>query len=65
MEELYEYIKGKLDEMYKSQESTITIDMNHAFRLYHNICYMKQIKSIIQFQEDIYDDNKGRDGEVR
>ena len=63
MEELYEYIKGKLDEMYKSQESRITIDMNHAFRLYHNICYMKQIKSIIQFQEDIYDDNAGRSAE--
>lgn len=63
MDELYEYLKEKLDEMYEKKQSTITIDMNHAFRLYHNVCYMKQIKGIIRFQEDMCDN--GRSNERR
>lgn len=51
MDELYQYMKKKLDEMRMEGEDVIDIDMDHAFRLFHTICYMKQIRGIITFQE--------------
>lgn len=58
MDELYQYMKKKLDEMRMEGEDVIDIDMDHAFRLFHTICYMKQIRGIIAFQEDMCDSGR-------
>ena len=51
MDELYEYMNWKLAEMYQNGRGDINIDMTHAFLIYHLICYMKQIRGIVN-QED-------------
>ena len=58
MDELYEYLKGKLDFMRECAEDKVMIDMDHAFRLYHTVCYMKQIRGIIEFQDETNDDGR-------
>ena len=58
MDELYEYLKEKLNEMYGGAGDGIVIDMKHAFRLYHTICYMMQIRGIIEFQDDMCDNGR-------
>ena len=52
MDELYGYLKEKLEQMRKQKDSEIWIDMDHAFRLFHTVCYMKQIRGIIEFQDE-------------
>lgn len=52
MDELYEYMKERLDLMRKIGSSKVPIDMDHAFQLFHMICYMKQIRGIIEFQDE-------------
>ena len=58
MDELYEYMRESLEDMRKSGDDVVTIDMNHAFRLYHTVCYMKQIRGIIEFQDDACENGK-------
>lgn len=53
MEELYSYMKVKIAEMYECGGSTVAIDVYHAFRIYHLICRMKQIKGIINQDDDM------------
>ena len=53
MDELYEYMKEKLESMRRHGEDRVEIDMDHAFRLFHMVCYMKQIRGIIEFQDDL------------
>ena len=52
MDELYEYMKEKLESMRRQGDGRVEIDMDHAFRLFHTVCYMKQIRGIVEFQED-------------
>ena len=52
MDELYGYLKEKLEQMRKQGKSQVEIDMDHAFRLFHMVCYMKQIRGIIEFQDE-------------
>lgn len=53
MDELYEYLKGKLDEMREDGSHKVVIDSEHALRLFHTVCYMKQIRMIVAFQDDV------------
>ena len=53
MSELYEYLKNLISEMYADGKTEIVIDMAHAFRIYHLICDMKQIRNIISQEEDM------------
>ena len=52
MDELYEYMKEKLELMRSQGDFKMNIDMEHAFRLFHTVCYMKQIRGIIEFQDE-------------
>jgi uncharacterized protein (UPF0262 family) len=52
MDEPYEYMKERLEQMRERGEDKVKIDMEHAFRLFHTVCYMKQIRGIIDFQEE-------------
>ena len=54
MDELYEYMSQKLAEMYESAIGSIYIDSTHAFRIYHLICNMKQIRGIINQEDDMW-----------
>ena len=53
MEELYNYMKVKIAEMYECGGSLVAIDMYHAFRLFHLICRMKQINGILNQDDDM------------
>ena len=53
MDELYEYLKWKLDVMRKDGSNKVVIDSEHALRLFHTVCYMKQIRMIVEFQDDV------------
>jgi len=46
MEELYEYLKRKREEMHRSGVYTVTIEFEEFAKIYELVCYMKQIKSI-------------------
>jgi len=46
MEELYEYMNKKNEEMYKSKDMTVTINFPEFAKLYQMVCYMKQIREI-------------------
>ena len=47
MDEMYEYIGKKLDEMLANKALTVTIDFSHLANMYQLVCYMKQIRRII------------------
>ena len=53
MNELYEYLSSVRDQMYASGKKTVEIDMDHLFWLHRVVCYMLQIKNIINFDDDI------------
>lgn len=53
MKELYEYMKGKRDMMLLANEDSVTIDMSHFFRLYQTVCFMIQIRNIVNYDEDM------------
>ena len=57
MDELYEYLKEKINDM-RGTNTWIAVDMEHAFRLFHMVCYMKQIRGIIEFQDDMCENGK-------
>lgn len=51
MDELYEYMKEKIAKM---DAEEIRIDTAHAFRLYQLICFMKQIRGIINQEDEMW-----------
>ena len=53
MRELYDYMGKARKQMYASGEQSVTIDSAHFFRLYQAVCYMQQIKSIVNFDDDM------------
>ena len=53
MDELYEYLSRKRDEMVKSGAKKVKIDMRHLFRIFQTVCFMKQIRSIVNYDEDL------------
>lgn len=58
MDELYEFLKESLGNMRIAKDNMIVIDMDHALRLFHMVCYMKQIRGIIEFQDDSCENGK-------
>ena len=50
MDELYEYLKDKVE----NGGDSINIDLSHAFRLYQLICFMKQIRGIVNNEDDMW-----------
>ena len=48
MDELYAYMRTKLKEMQESREGTVTIDCVEFMQLMKMLCYMKQIRRIVE-----------------
>ena len=65
MDELYDYLQQSLSQMRRLNDDFIEIDMDHALRLFHMICYMKQIRGIIEFQDDSCENGKHGKENVR
>ena len=61
MDELYEFLKESLGNMRIAKDNMIVIDMDHALRLFHMVCYMMQIRGIIKFQDDMCADGRKKD----
>ena len=51
MNELYSYLSDIRDDMYLTGKKTVEIDMEHFFKIHRTVCYMLQIKSIINFED--------------
>ena len=52
MDELYEYLRERRDEMFATGSENVTIDMQHLFMIFQAVCFMKQIRSIVNYEED-------------
>ena len=48
MEELYVYMRAKLKEMHEKREGTVEIDCVEFMQLLKMVCYMKQIRRIVE-----------------
>ena len=48
MDELYIYMRAKLKELQESRESTVEIDCVEFMQLMKMLCYMKQIRRIVE-----------------
>lgn len=48
MDELYRYMRAKLDEMYDSRSQTVEIDCIEFMQLMKMLCYMRQIRRIVE-----------------
>lgn len=53
MDELYQYMKKKLEEMRGSLSTTIPVDYVEFAKMYQLVCYMKQIKSIVNDLDEV------------
>ena len=54
MDELYEYLKNELARMQANAGTGIVIDTSHAFRLYQLVCFMKQIRAVVNQEDDMW-----------
>lgn len=52
MNELYDYLSQKRDEMCATHGNTVEIDVKHLFKIHQTICFMMQIRNIVNFDED-------------
>lgn len=52
MKELYKYLSQKRDEMCSERKSTVEIDVKHLFKIHQTVCFMMQIRNIVNFDED-------------
>ena len=51
MDEMYEYMKTKLEEMRKEKKTEITMNFADAAKLFQIICYVRQIRFIMEGME--------------
>lgn len=51
MDELYKLMSKKLDDMRKEQKTEITLDYADASKLFRLVCYMCQIRFIVDGME--------------
>ena len=51
MKEIYDYMVGVMQGFYGSGAKAVEIDAGHFFRLYHLVCYMMQIRNIVNQSE--------------
>ena len=49
MDEMYVYLKEKLNKMRKNQDTTTEVDFKTLSEMYQIICFMKQIKEIMDW----------------
>ena len=47
MDELYRYMKNKLEEMHENRSLTVEIDCIEFMQMLKMLCYMMQIRTII------------------
>ena len=47
MDEMYDYMKTKLEEMRKNKLLSVNMDFAEFARLFQLVCYLKQIKYIM------------------
>ena len=47
MDELYEYMSKKLEEMRERRTTSVSVDYVEFAKLYHLVCYMRQMKMLI------------------
>ena len=52
MKELYDYLSLKRDEMFEAGENTVEIDVKHLFKIHQMVCFMLQIKGIVNFDDE-------------
>jgi hypothetical protein len=52
VDELYEYMKEKIARVRSGEE--VSIDTAHAFRMFQLVCFMKQIRGIINQEDDMW-----------
>ena len=50
MDEIYVYLKSKLDEMRKEKKDTVVMDFQKVAELYQIVCFMKQIRTIVNWK---------------
>lgn len=48
MDKLYEYMKAKMREMHENRSSTVEIDCVEFMQMLKVLCYMKQIRRIVE-----------------
>lgn len=48
MDELYIYMRAKLKEMQEKRSSTVEIDCVEFMQMLKTICYMRQIRRIVE-----------------
>lgn len=48
MDEMYEYMKNKLENMRKEKKTEITVDFAEAAKIFQLICYVRQIRFIVE-----------------
>ena len=48
MDELYIYMRAKMQEMHEKRESKVEIDCVEFMQLMKMLCYMKQIRRIVE-----------------
>ena len=53
MNELYGYLSRIMAEMHAGHKTTAEIDMEHLFKAFRVVCHMMQIRSIVNFDEDV------------
>ena len=51
MDEMYDYMNRKLDEMRRKGETKIVVDFVDFAKMYELVCFMKQIRHIINGNE--------------
>ena len=49
MDELYAFLKYKLEEMRKEKKDTVEIDYYKVAQMYQVVCFMKQIGEIVDW----------------
>ena len=53
MDELYEYLRRKRDGMYAEGASAVVIDTAHLFRIMQTVNFFRQIRNIVNYDEDL------------
>jgi len=49
MDEMYDLIKQKLQQMRDEKKDTIAFDYHEVSRMYQIVCFMKQIREIVSW----------------
>ena len=53
MDDLYDYMKSKLEEMRSNRELAVSVDYVEFARLYQLVCFMKQIKTLVNGLDEV------------